>query len=139
MCDAQRLAETADRIKHMATGMGGDALVDEQAMQLLGAALVIADTPPGRDEGRKHIGAQRDLQLQQRGKWCMWHQLPAQRTHPGQPGLLVVGMKVHARQAFQQLVPGLVDDPVQRLLWVGPLQGAYQWYDMGHIAQCRQA
>jgi hypothetical protein len=43
----------------------GNALVDEKPMQVLGPAAVVTDPPPGRDEGRQHIGAQGYLHLQQ--------------------------------------------------------------------------
>lgn len=65
LAQAQRLGKAADGVEHMDAGVVGDALVDEQAVQVLGAVAVVADASPRRHEGRQHIGAKGHLHLQQ--------------------------------------------------------------------------
>ncbi|KAG0737978.1 hypothetical protein G6F24_017742 [Rhizopus arrhizus] len=43
LAQAQRLAEAADGIEHVDARTVGDALVDEEPMQILGTAAVVAD------------------------------------------------------------------------------------------------
>src|SRR3546814_7149419 len=59
LAQAQRLAEAADGIQHVGAGARRDALVDEQAVQVLRARLVVTDPAPRRDERRQQVGARK--------------------------------------------------------------------------------
>ncbi|MNS97045.1 hypothetical protein D3C72_1313680 [compost metagenome] len=138
LAQAQRLAEAADGIEHMDARAISDAFVDEEAVEVLGAAAVVTDAALGGNEGRQHVRAERHLHLQQRLE-TSGRQLLAQFLHPGHAGLLVVGMEGDARQAIKQLLPDLVDDPVDRRVRARGLQGAHQRHYVGHIAKSGQA
>ncbi|MDT4871034.1 hypothetical protein FQZ97_1061400 [compost metagenome] len=135
---AEGFAEAADRVEHVDAGPVRDAFVDDDAMQVLRAAAVIADPAPGRNEGRQQVGAQGHLHLQQSVE-SSGRQRAAQGPHAGQPGLLVVGVEGHTFQPFEQLESALVDHPLQVRPGPVPLQGAHQRHDMGHVAECGQA
>src|SRR3546814_17170433 len=59
---------------------------------------------------------------------------PAQRTHPGQAGLLVVDDEFNALQAFEQPVFALADQPCPRHAGPGAAPRAYQRTDVGGVA-----
>ena len=143
LAQAQRFAEAADGVEHVDAGPVGDAFVDEQSVQVPGAGAVVADPAPGRDEGRQQVGARGDLHLQQgvvAGGGQGLAQGPAQRTHPGQPAALVIGMEGHPVQAVEQAQADRIDHPVQwRTIGPGALQGPHQGHHMGHVAQGGQA
>jgi len=121
----------------MDAGTVGDALVDHQPMQVLGAAAVVTDPAARRDERRQQVRAQGHLHLQQGIETA--GQFAAQRPHAGQSGLLVVDVEGHAFQPVEQLEASLVDHPVQLQLRPVPQQGAHQRHDMGHVAEGGQA
>jgi hypothetical protein len=136
--EPQRLAEAAHRVEYVDAGAVGDAFVDDQPVQVLRAAAVVADPPPCWNEGRQQVGAQRHLHLQQRIEAAAG-QFAAQCPHAGQSGLLVVGVEGHALQPFEQPETALVDHPVQVQVRPMPLQRAHQRHDMGHVAEGGQA
>ncbi len=138
LAQAQRLAEAADGIQHMDAGAVGNALVDEEPVQVLGTAAVVADASLGGNERRQQVGAERHLHLQQRFKTPRW-QLFAQLLDPCHAALLVVGVEGDAGQAIEQFVADLVDDPVDRRVRARSLQGAHQGHHVGDIAECGQA
>jgi hypothetical protein len=133
----QRFAEAADRIQHVDAGAVGDARVDEQAVAFLAARPVVANAQPRRDERGQQVGARRYLQLQQDVEALP--EFAAQRTHAGQPGLLVVLDEAHARQASQQPVFALADDPRDRDIGPCTAQCVQQRQHMGDIAERGQA
>src|SRR5690606_20487680 len=135
---AQRLAEAADGVQHVDARAVRDALVDEQAVQVLGAGTVVADPAPRRHEGRQHVGARRHLQLQQHVE-PLRRQLPAQGAHPGQAAALVVDVEGDVLQPFQQAPAARIDDPVQVEARPGALQRPYQRDHVGDVAQGGQA
>ena len=66
-------------------------------------------------------------------------EFPAERTHAGQAGLLVVLDEVHARQAGQQAVFALADHPGDRDIGPCLAQRVQQGQYMGDIAERGQA
>ena len=89
--------------------------------------------------GRPTTGSPaRHLQLQQNVE-APPGQPPAQGTHAGEPGLLVVGDEFDTRQAVEQFLFAPADHPGDRRLGPGLAQGADQRQDVGHIAKRGQA
>src|SRR3546814_14483110 len=68
LLQSQRLAKAADGVEYVDPEPDGDALVDEQPVQVLRARAVVADAPLRRPERRQQVGARGDLHPQQRAR-----------------------------------------------------------------------
>src|SRR5207342_743555 len=114
LLESKRFAEAADGIQDMEAWAVGDALVDEEAVEVLGTGTVIPNAEPGWNEGRQQIGARCHLHLQQHlvtAAARAFAQLAAQAAHAREAGLLVVLDEVDTGQSLQQPVLALADDP----------------------------
>jgi hypothetical protein len=118
-------------------GTIGDALVDEQAVQILCPCGVVADAAPRPDARGQQVRPRGHLHLQQRAEPLIL-QLPAQCQHPGEAAAFVVADEAHARQAVEQSVLGRADHPGQRHLRPRPLQRVHQRQHVGDVAEGRQ-
>src|SRR5699024_6097483 len=65
--------------------------------------------------------------------------LPAGLWKAGEPPALVEYNELHAGKIVHQPMLRLADDPGQRRMWPGALNGAHQRHGIAYIAQRRQA
>ena len=122
----------------MLLGRRFDSAVDEQAVKILAACLVIANPDPGRDARSCEVGPKGHLHMKQRVELAALH-LSAKLGVAFAAGLFVENNKFNVGQIANQFCFDLADDPGDLHAGKLLLEAQNNRNHVGHVADGGQA